>query len=142
MAMLFYTIHPEYTPDNFAGCEKMNNETLNNIGLDRLNHTLEPKDCKDVCVYGRKDDDVNGMKIRNDYCKCLWRYTEEVYGTFSDTNYPRVHVIMLMVLMGLFILSTIEGLLEVCQCVTNAPYKLLYKNRTDEWGNVQNFISK
>ena len=158
--MLFHATSPELNGQSFAGCSKIDynttrfasNSTLDTLNKlpkddtcktrdfgndspfeDPLSYKLNPNNCKCLCNYEWEDH------IRKDYCACLWRYTE---GKFMDTKYPKVHVIMLMVLMGFFILSTIEGLLEACQCVTNAPYKLLYKNRSDEWGNVQNFISK
>ena len=63
-------------------------------------------------------------------CGSVWRFLDKenpiiiYYFPRSKLEFPRVHGVILMVLSSLFVLSILEGLLELC--VPFMPYRLLY----------------
>ena len=63
-------------------------------------------------------------------CGSVWRLLDKenpiiiYYFPRSKLEFPRVHGVILMVLLSLFVLSILEGLLELC--VPFMPYRLLY----------------
>ena len=77
--------------------------------------------CDEIC---NKDD------LYGECCGSIWRFLDDsdpIKIEFPKSNilkFPRVHGIILIVLSSLFLLSILEGLLELC--VPFMPYRLLY----------------
>ena len=90
---------------------------LNSTTLASFNH----ENCLTLC---------NKSETTKTYCGNLWRYlgnetTFDVYVPNSETmlSIPQTHGIILIVLSVLFILSILEGLLEIC--LSCMPYNYL-----------------
>lgn len=106
---LVYTV--SFMPDIGIG------QILNTTTLASLSH----EDCLSLC---------NKSETTKTYCGNLWRYlgnetTFDVYVPNSETmlSIPQTHGIILIVLSVLFILSILEGLLEIC--LSCMPYNNL-----------------
>ena len=87
---------------------------------------------KKTIIWETHCDNICGVNAR--YRKCcgsVWRFLAKenpiIIGNPKSNIYlefPRVHGVILMVLSSLFVLSILEGLLELC--VPFMPYRLLY----------------
>ena len=109
MVLLVYSV--SFMPDIGIG------QILNSTTLASLSH----EDCLSLC---------NKSETTKTYCGSLWRYlgnetTFDVYVPNSETmlSIPQTHGIILIVLSVLFILSILEGLLEIC--ISCMPYNYL-----------------
>ena len=77
--------------------------------------------CDEIC----NEDDLYG-----ECCGSIWRFLDDSnpikieFPKSNILNFPRVHGVILIVLSSLFLLSILEGLLELC--VPFMPYRLLY----------------
>ena len=104
---------------NSTGTNLVNNGT-NSTGSSLSSKTII-WECADIC---KKDDSYR------ECCGSVWRFLDDsnpIKIEFSKSNilkFPRVHGVILIVLSSLFLLSILEGLLELC--VPFMPYQLLY----------------
>ena len=112
IALLSYTT--AFMPDLGIHGEIANSTTL---------ASLKTTDCLNYCEILK--DSTSEV-----YCGSLWRYLDNGNSTdlnFSDfdaeTFFTQTYGIILIVLLGLFILSTIEGLIE--KFVSCSPYRVL-----------------
>ena len=106
---------------NSTGTYLANNGTNSTGSFLKRKTIIWETHCADIC----KEDDF--------YRKCcgsVWRFLDDsnpIKIEFPKSNilkFPRVHGVILIVLSSLFLLSILEGLLELC--VPFMPYRLLY----------------
>ena len=116
MVLMVYTV--SFMPDIGIG------QILNSTTLASLNH----EDCLTLC---------DKSETTKTYCGNLWRYlgndtSFDVFIPNSETvlNIPQTHGIILIVLSVLFLLSILEGLLEIC--IYLMPYRILLSNEITE----------
>ena len=88
----------------------------NDLDIDLKNTTI----CQNICPSQFESSNELNKTIVDDYCGSIWRHFETSPGLPLPVN----HLVFIVTLAVLFLLSTIEGVLEVC--VEWAPYRKLY----------------
>ena len=80
--------------------------SVNLTSTTTMNTTLTPEKCEDLCP-------VDEATI--DYCKTLWKHMGPPTKVFGmEVELPEKHLYILIALSVLFILSSIEGLMDAC----------------------------
>jgi hypothetical protein len=106
---------------NSTGTYLANNENKSTGSSLSRKTTIWEDYCDEICNKGA---------VHCECCGSLWRFLDDsnpIEIEFSKSNilkFPRVHGVILIVLSSLFLLSILEGLLELC--VPFMPYRLLY----------------
>ena len=88
----------------------------NDLDIDLKNTTI----CQNICPSQFESSNELNKTIVDDYCGSIWRHFETSPGLPLPVN----HLVFIVTLAVLFLLSTIEGIIEVC--VEWAPYRKLY----------------
>ena len=88
----------------------------NDLDIDLKNTTI----CQNICPSQFESSNELNKTMVDGYCRNVWRHFE----TSPDLSLPVNHLVFIVTLAVLFLLSTIEGVLEVC--VEWAPYRKLY----------------
>merc|ERR1712008_245744 len=88
----------------------------NDLDIDLKNTTL----CQNICPSQFESSNELNKTMVDGYCRSIWRHFE----TSPDLPLPVNHLVFIVTLAVLFLLSTIEGIIEVC--VEWAPYRKLY----------------
>ena len=98
---------------------------------DTPTETLTQIKCEDICgKYSKNDSTIrnfSNISIVHEYCGSLWKYKGPLIKIHSNFDFllPRYHWTILLILSGLFILSTIEGLMDAY--VPCTPFNILVK---------------
>ena len=84
--------------------------------LANITENLKPSICLDMCGLNQKT---------LDYCNGLWKHLDTpIIAIFDTLKLPQIHLILVGILVGCFILSIIEIFMEaMCKWT---PYKKLY----------------
>ena len=88
----------------------------NDLDIDLKNTTI----CQNICPSQFESSNELNKTMVDGYCRSIWRHFE----TSPDLSLPVNHLVFIITLAALFLLSTIEGIIEVC--VEWAPYRKLY----------------
>ena len=101
----------------------------NDLDIDLKNTTI----CQNICPSQFESSNELNKTMVDDYCRNIWRHFE----TSPDLSLPVNHLVFIITLAVLFLLSTIEGILEVC--VEWAPYRKLYSIIPNNQGALQHY---
>ena len=99
----------------------LNNELNATISLDLENNlNYNNSDCLIICP---PENETSIDITLKEYCNNLWKYDMGEPVAIFNFTLPKTHLIVQSILIGLFILSTIEAFVDIF--MDNSPYRLL-----------------